>query len=127
MKPLLISICRSVKSGYIPKKYSEFTEQTLINYLTKKQNRKINPNDITSPFEIYSFVTCKNNIIYNPLTDYLIKLNKDQNFAWNKMKRGSNFSEIFKAMKRNYDMKPEKIKKILIKFIFQLKMGLIIK
>lgn len=127
MRPLLISVCRSVKSGYMPKKYAEFTERTLIDYLTDKKKKKIDPCDITSSFKIYPFVTCIRNIIYSPLTNNSIRLKQDSRFVWERLRNGANFNQIFEDMQKAYNVKPQIIKQQLVKFIFRLKRGFIIK
>ena len=127
IKPELVSICRSLKSGFTPKKYARFTEQTLITYLMGRYKNKIDPCDIVSTFKIYPFITCIGNTIYNPLTDDIIKLNKDSRFIWERIQMGKNFPQIFEAMLKAYDIEPEHLKGEILKFIFRLKKGFIIK
>jgi len=127
MRPLLISVCRSVKSGYMPKKYAEFTERTLIDYLTGKKKKKIDPCDITSSFKICPFVICIGNTIYNPLTNDSIRLKQDSRFIWERLRNGVNFNQIFEDMQKAYNVEPQIIKQQLVKFIFRLKKSFIIK
>jgi hypothetical protein len=127
IRPSLISICRSVKSGYMPERYAEFTEHTLIDYLIDRKKKKIDPCDISSGFKIYSFITCIGNTINNPLTNNSVRLKQDSRFIWERLKNGANFNQIFKDMLKVYDAEPQTIKQELIKFVFRLKRDFIIK
>lgn len=125
VKPEIISICRSVKSGYTPKKYARYAEKTLIQYLNGKKG--IEYSDIISVFEVYPFITCVDNIIYNPLTNKKIELGKDSYFIWERIRQGKNLRQIFKDMFSEYDIEREKLERETLKFIFRLKRNFIIK
>lgn len=127
MKAQIISICRSVKSGHVPLKYAQFTERTLIRYLSREQEKGIDPCDITSKFEIYPFVTCIDNTIVNPLNHGTINLKNDALFIWKKIQQGHNFPQLFKAMSKRYDMEPELLKREIFRFILHLKSAYVIR
>lgn len=121
MKPLLISICRSERSGFTPSHRIDFIEKTLIRYLANKQGKKIDPCDITSPFTLRAFVEQRDNQIYNVLTDEMIRLNTNTRFIWARVKAGKNFNQIYHDMINAYDVSPVRLKKEIVKFIFRLK------
>jgi hypothetical protein len=126
-KPQLISICRSVKSGYTPKQYAVFVEDTLIAYLTNKQKKRLDPCEIDEPFEAHPFIARIKNSIYNPFNDKIIHLKNDSRCIWEKIEKNKNFPQIYEEISQEFDADPDVLKNTLLRFIFRLKSSYFIK
>ena len=126
-RPEVVSICRSVTSGYLPRRFAQFTEETVKNYLRGTQKRTIDPCEISAPFEIYEFTVQMGKYIFNLLTGKKIALRHDTELVWKYMLKEKNFAQIFKLMYRDFDAPAEILKKEIVKFIFRLKRNFFIK
>jgi len=124
VRPLLVSICRSEKSGYLPKKYAKLIEERLIKYLCNP------PKNIEFPsvthFRIFPFIASADNFIYNVYTKRIEKLNKTSLFFWNQIKEGRDFDQILRKTLTKYDVDREVVKQDLLSFVFYLKQNVII-
>jgi len=125
-RPDVVSICRSVKSGFTPAKYAQFIEGMLLKYLKGEQTKMLDPCDITEPFKIHPFILRLRDRLYNPLTREFIMLNKDHAFVWGRICKKNNFAQILDAMMCLYDVAPDTLKQGLVKFIFKLKYNWVI-
>ncbi|OGR46490.1 MAG: hypothetical protein A2X34_03190 [Elusimicrobia bacterium GWC2_51_8] len=125
VKPASASICRSVKSGYTPAKHAQYAEETLIKYL--KGHKGMDYSDIVSAFEVYPFITRVGDIIYNPLLNKKMELERDNRFIWDGIARGKNLRQIFKDMFSRCEGERKSLEKEVLKFIFYLKGNFFIK
>jgi len=125
VKPKIISICRSVKSGFTPVKYDEYIEKNLIDYL-KNPPAKINLPKI-SRFKIYPFVSSTENIIFNAFTEEFLKLNETGRFIWEQINKGKDFDGILKESQSKFIVNEERAKTDILNEVLNLRKKLILK
>lgn len=118
-KPRLVSICRSVKSGFTPKKYADRIETLLIKCLTNPPLLVKTPE--ISNVRILPFVSHSNGTIFNAYTGQLIELTDISNTIWKGIAAGKELETIARTCKREYSADYKEIWKAMTYLLIRLK------
>jgi len=126
IKPTLVSICRSVKSGYTPAKWASYIEQKLVKCLSNPPIHK--PIYVFDMIELYPFIGFYKNTIFNPITNKFIKLSSNiDKFIWNKLLIEPLFSQIVFSVENTFKYPKNESTDKTYKFLMFLKEQMVIR
>jgi len=123
IKPKVISICRSVKSGFTPKEYSSQIEESLKEYLCAKT-----PVNTTPPYKLNFEIHPE--IIYDSDKKMVLNLlNLEETFlkkpediiVWEMIQQKAMFGDIITYLVKNFNWRKRKAEKCLVEKIWRLK------
>ncbi len=124
--PLAISVCRSVRSGFTPPQHAAFVEQTLLAHLQGRPPATPDPLTIPDTFAVAPHVLLHGEIIFNPINQRRIALNRDQLAIWQAIGQGETFGQMHRRLLLDFDIRPALAVDQLYTFLCNLKAGFFI-
>jgi len=126
IKPTLISICRSVRTGYTPTKWGSYIEHKLVSCLSNPPAHK--PKYIFEKIELYPFIGFYKNTIFNPITNKFIKVSSNINkFIWDKIQTEPIFSQVVLSVQKTFKHSKNESMNKTYKFLMFLKEQMVIR
>lgn len=125
VKPKLLSICRSEKTGYTPTKYVEFIEKYLKSKLSTWESNPVFPNEVA--LELSPFVEIKDTILYNYSNEISIELDVIGSEIINLIDGKNSASDITNKISEKYEQDYDTVNNDVINYILGLKKYYIIK
>lgn len=127
IKPALITIVKSKKSGYLPNNMAKYVQKEFNKYLILFLKNKAFPqpkiNIIKNKYDVYDFVLfikTKGVRLYNAYSDSIFDLNKSSAFVFDKIAKNYSVKKIIEFIINKYKMNYKEAKKECIKFINRL-------